>query len=62
MTKNKFKETCEQVLLPGLSEILTSQFKDQQEILGAILQEIMRVGDAVEALAHIDAAEDRGDL
>jgi len=63
MTKDKFRELCERVLVPRVSDVLHRELVEQEEILGAIFRELMRVGDKVDALIKVlGMRDDHGDL
>jgi hypothetical protein len=63
MTKDKFRELCDQVLVPKISDAMHRELAEQEEILGGIFQELMHVRDKVEALVTVLSMRDEaGDL
>jgi hypothetical protein len=58
MTKEKFKELCERVLVPRLSELLRRGFVEQEGMLGTVMRELMRVEDKIDALARTVGANE----
>jgi hypothetical protein len=53
MTEDGFRELCEQVMVPKVSNLLHRALADEEEILGAIVKELMHVRDIVEALVSV---------
>ena len=64
MTKEKFRELCEQVLVPRISDMIHRELTEQEEILGALFRELLRMGDKLDALAKVVGVinDDDGDL
>jgi hypothetical protein len=58
MTKDKFKELCERVFVPRVSALLRKERVEQEEMLGTVMRELMRVGDKIDALARIVGARE----
>ena len=59
MTKDKFKQLCEQVLFPRFDDLVHVQLADLHMTLDILAQEIVRIGDRVDEIA--DQLPDRDD-
>jgi hypothetical protein len=61
MPDDKFKELCERVIVPRVTDLLHAELAEQKEILGTILRETIRLRDEVEALEFALANEGHAD-
>jgi hypothetical protein len=62
MTKDKFRELCEQVLIPRLGDFMHVQLTDLNETLDAVARELVRVGDRLDrVIAHLTKRDDHVD-
>lgn len=51
MTKDKFQELCEQVLMPRLGDFIHQQLTTMHETEDTMARELARIGDAVARIA-----------
>ena len=51
MTKDKFQELCEQVLVPLLGNLMFQQQTSLHEMLDIVAQELVRVRDQLDRIA-----------
>lgn len=51
MTNDKFRELCEQVLIPRMGDLLHRQLIDLEQTLEIILRELIRIGDRLDHVA-----------
>lgn len=59
MTNDKFRELCEQVLLPRLGDFTFQQLKDLYKALDDISSELLRIGDRVDWIAARQRERDK---
>jgi hypothetical protein len=50
MTKDNFRELCEQVLIPRLGDLLYAQFVDMQQTLDMQSSELIRIGKRLDII------------
>jgi hypothetical protein len=63
MTKEKFRELCEQVMVPMVSKLIRREAVEHEEILGALMRELLQVSDRLQALVRVlGMREDQGNL
>jgi len=53
MTKDKFRALCEQVMVPIVSKLIRQEAIEQEEILGALMRELLQVSDRLQALVRV---------
>ncbi len=58
MTKDTFRELCEQVLIPMLGNLMFQQQASLHEALDTITQELLQIRLVLSRLAHGDSHSD----
>ena len=58
MTRDKFEELCESVLVPRIGDLLHRLLSDREETLEVIARELARIEKKLDAVAG-DAGQDR---
>ncbi len=58
MTNDKFKQLCEQVLIPRLGDLMHQQLTDMHETLDVFANELKRIGDRLERLIALMGERD----
>lgn len=53
MTKDKFRELCEQVMVPIVSKLIRQEAVEQEAIFGALMRELLQVSDRLQALVRV---------
>ena len=51
MTKDKFRELCEQVLVPRIGDLMHAQLTDVHQTLDVLAGELVRIGNRFDWLA-----------
>jgi hypothetical protein len=59
MNTNKFRELCQQILIPLISEAFDRHFIDIHDVIDISSNELMRIGDRLDDIdAHLALSRD----